>query len=254
MTTPGYVEFEFDLPGALLTALFEVFEKVVPALLTDAGAVGVPADAQGVYQLQYTGRLVYVGKTDAEAGLSSRLQRHSWMIRNRKNLNAALVTYKAVRVFVFTAVDLETQLIKQYRKQGRAPEWNGSGFGANDPGRNRDHTEVESDNFDALFPIDIDHPLALTFGDKTAAGILSALRQALPYVFRFQPLQKKSRKPHLDLARTLPLPAPPHSARSVLNHVVAHLPPGWQATELPGRLLLYKEKADYAHGNIVARS
>ena len=107
----AYREFEFDLPGALLIRLIEVFQNLETAPLTSMGLDGVP-DQQGVYQLFLDGDLVYIGKTDAEAGLRRRLERHAGKILQRTGLSPERVSYKAVRIFVFTAIDLETQLIQ----------------------------------------------------------------------------------------------------------------------------------------------
>jgi hypothetical protein len=117
----GFIEFEFDLPEALLTNLVRVFDSMDSADLTQENVAQI-ADAQGVYQLLLDGQLVYIGKTDAEAGLRKRLERHARTIQHRLNLDATRVTFKAVRVFVFTAIDLETQLIRHY---GRAPRSRG---------------------------------------------------------------------------------------------------------------------------------
>src|SRR5262245_61399412 len=132
---PGYFEFEFDLPGALLAHLINILDGMKSAPLTDSSLTAIPEE-QGVYQLFLNHQLVYVGKTDAEAGLFNRLKRHLGKVQHRIGLNSALVSYKAVRIFVFTPVDLETQLIKHYGGI-KAVTWNGSGFGSNDPGRKR---------------------------------------------------------------------------------------------------------------------
>lgn len=129
--TAGFVEFEFNLPDALLASLINVFDKMSGAPLTPENVQKIP-EAQGVYMLLMRGQIVYIGKTDAEAGLRRRLDRHAWTIQHRAGLTVAEVAFKAVRIFVFTAIDLETQLIRHY-----APvPWNNSGFGSNDPGRN----------------------------------------------------------------------------------------------------------------------
>jgi hypothetical protein len=112
---------------------------------------------------------VYVGKTDAEAGLLSRLTRHSKKIQHRIGLTPASVLFKAVRVFVFTAIDLETQLIAHYGGTNIV-EWNGSGFGSNDPGEKRDTTTYKAGHFDAQFPIDIARPLAFSIPTPTKAA------------------------------------------------------------------------------------
>ena len=104
--TPGYVEFEFDLPEALLTRLINVFDGVESATLSKGNVDSIP-EAQGVYQLFLDRSLVYVGKTDAEAGLRKRLERHALKVQHRRNLAPEQVSFKAVRIYVFTAVDLE---------------------------------------------------------------------------------------------------------------------------------------------------
>jgi hypothetical protein len=131
--------------------------------------------------------------------------------------------------------------------------WNGSGFGANDPGRNRDTTQYRSDHFDALFPIDIERPLHLELPlSATAANILLALKATLPYTFRYE----GPRRPHPDLRGTVvsvPLHTPV-TAKAVLEMVVSQLPPGWQATRLPSHIILYKETRAYPYGEIIALS
>lgn len=78
--TDGYKEFEFDLPEALLARLVEVFGELRAAPLAETGVAKIP-DEQGVYQLFLEAGesrdLVYIGKTDAKAGLRRRLARHA---------------------------------------------------------------------------------------------------------------------------------------------------------------------------------
>jgi hypothetical protein len=253
--TQGYVDFEFDLPEALLARLVEVLDDLDSGQLLSANIDAIP-DAQGVYQLFLDGELVYIGKTDAEAGLRKRLLRHGEKIRHRGGLDPARVTFKAVRIYVFTAVDLETQLIQRYGGLSRV-RWNGSGFGSNDPGRERDTTTYKPHHFDLLFPIDIERPLDLDLPlDGTAARVFSVLKTSLPYVFRFQNAGKGSRQAHPDLeATTISITAgKPLTARRVIEEGLRQLPPGWQATRLPSHVILYKEKKAYPQGEVIARS
>lgn len=251
--TAGFVEFEFDLPGALLQRLVDVFKDMADAPL-DAAVVATIPDAQGVYQLFFDGKLSYIGKTDAEAGLYKRLTRHAKKIQHRIALDPARITFRAVRVFVFTAVDLETQLIKYYKTE----TWNGSGFGSNDPGRERDTTNYKADHFDAMFPIDIDRllPGFVIPIEGTAAQVFQLLRDQIPYTFRAQGKAPKSRKPHPDIASTrVTVPAgTPSTTRDIIRAVVRQLPPGWQAVRLPSHVILYKESKVYESGETLARS
>ena len=116
--TTGYREFEFDLPQALLINLVEAFDQMEGAPLTAPSLASIE-EGQGVYQLLNSGQLVYIGKTDAQAGLRKRLERHARTILHRRNLDPENITFKAIRVFVFTAIDLETQLIRHYQAASR---------------------------------------------------------------------------------------------------------------------------------------
>lgn len=243
---PGYDEFEFDLPEALLKRLIDALDDVPPALL-DAEALAHLPEVQGVYQLflKRDDRLdrVYIGKTDSEAGLRKRLLKHARKVRHRVGLDPDAVYFKALRVFVFTAVDLETQLIKHYGGV-KAVEWNGSGFGANDPGRERDTTKYKETHFDAQFPIDIDRPFGADFPKEgSAADLLRALKRATPYLIRFQTLSQHSRTAHADLEDTqVALSAADlESPATVIAGVVRMLPTGWHATMLPSHVVIYKD-------------
>lgn len=250
----GFIEFEFDLPHALLQSLIAILDKMAAAPLTSLNVANIPEE-QGVYQLLYGGRVVYVGKTDGEAGLRQRLARHSSTILHRQNLFPADVQFKAVRVFVFTAIDLETQLIKHYGQT--APlAWNNSGFGSNDPGRNRDTTALKDNHFDLLYPIDLDEAVDIDFpANAPASSVLSALRAQLPYTFRFEG-DGSSRRPHPELVSAIVpvLPPIPRTTRQILKAVLSSLPAGWQATSLAGRIVMYRENQNYVAGSLIGRS
>lgn len=252
----GYVEFEFDLPSALLRNLVDEFAKVDSASLTHDHTMHVP-DEQGVYQLLVGGQVVYVGKTDADSGLRGRLSKHAWTIQHRQNLQPSDVQFKAARVFVFTAMDLEKLLIRHYAQTAGDVWWNFSGFGSNDPGRNRDQTELKATGFDAVYTIDLDHPVDIkTDGGVPAARILDALRAELPYVLRAEGDGSRSRKPHPELTHHIvpPFAFKPSTTREVLTSVLNALPTGWQATALPGRIILYRENREYSAGVVIGRS
>ena len=112
----GFEVFEFDLPGALLVQLTAKLDSMDSNVLSLDTAQRIPDKAQGVYQLLYDDVLVYIGKTDAEAGLGKRLYRHAKKVIHRLNLDPAGVRFKAVKISVFAAMDLETQLIKHYTR------------------------------------------------------------------------------------------------------------------------------------------
>lgn len=258
--TAGYVEFEFDLPEALLKRLITVFDNLPPAPLMKLNVEAIPEE-QGVYQIFLSkgekSDLVYIGKTDAAAGLRARLNRHATKIQNRLNLDPDKVMFKAVRVFVFTPVDLETQLIEHYGATSTV-SWNGSGFGSNDPGRERDTTTYKENHFDTRFPIDINRPLSFAVpATASAADILRALKAGLTYPIRFQGLGKGQRAPHPDLEKTRVSlnTSLPRTAESVIAQTIQRLPAGWHATMLPSHVIIYKDdNRKFPSGRLIAKS
>ncbi len=253
-TGAGFRAFEFDLPPALLKQVIGVLDTMEQGPLVAAHVSSTVPEAQGVYQLFHNGKLVYVGKTDAQSGLRRRLERHAYTILSRHNLDVAEMSFKAVQVLVFSAMDLETSLINHYRELGAPSVWNGSGFGNNDPGRNRDKTALREDGFDATYPISIDLPLDLKGLRETrsAQALLTAISSRLPYTLRFE----KTAVATTQLAEALiDCPAGVNTMRQVMTRVVEALPIGWQATRLSGRVILYRERDDdYPRGEIIART
>jgi hypothetical protein len=248
----GFRSLEFDLPAALLQQIVAEFEAMEAALLLPNHTSEIP-DAQGVYQLYHAGKLVYVGKTDGNAGLRRRLSRHAWTIKSRHNLDVADVAFKAVQVLVFSAMDLETALIAHYRELRQPPAWNGSGFGNNDPGRERDTTAVRPDSFDGLYPINIDDEILVDWVlGESALQVLAHLNASVPY--RIRHMRTREAIAQLQTSEVKPL-AQPTTARRVIEAVCNALPPGWQGTRLSGRIILYREaKNDYPSAEVIARS
>lgn len=253
----GFEEFEFDLPRALKVELISLLDGMKSAPLQSTSTKKLP-EAQGIYQLFHKGSLVYVGKTDAESGLRTRLSRHAQKIMHRPTLTGA-VRYKAVRLMVFTAMDLETQLIGHYRalKNGSAA-WNGSGFGSNDPGRRRETTNRQPDGFDNQHPISIDlKGEYLAPGSMPVATALSTLKSTLPYTLRYETLRDERgraqrTKPHLELLKTsVVIPKPPHTVRELMHVIRNGLGSKWQATLFASHVILYKEQHVYHYGKVL---
>lgn len=253
----GFTEFEFDLPQALKAELIALLDRMETDILQPKVTANVP-EAQGVYQLFYGDALVYIGKTDAEAGLRTRLTRHARKILHRPTLTGA-VHFKAVRIMVFTAMDLETQLIKHYRQAaGGAAAWNGSGFGSNDPGRERETTNKSPEGFDTQHPINIDLPTnVLPAGQMTAAKALADLKAALPYTLRYETLKNakgraQPKKAHPDLlAVNVTIPGGPQTVRGLLQTIRVALGAQWQATVFASHVILYKEQQAYKYGTVI---
>lgn len=248
-----FKDLEFDLPSALLAQVADLFGYMKPGPLSEKTVLNVPEE-QGVYQLFFNGELVYVGKTDADAGLRQRLLRHAKKIRSRRNLHQSQVAFKAVRVYVFTAMDLEDLLIKHYRSSGIPLAWNLSGFGSNDPGRKRDKSHIKERHFDRLYPIDINLEARVVqpIDDYSVAEVLRQLKAQLAYTVRFENKGGKSTQPHPDLRQAMVrLRSDRSSVLSTFQQVKAALGAEWQITALPGYVIVYKEREDYLHGTVI---
>jgi hypothetical protein len=247
----GFMAFELDLMKAVMDQLVPSLDALPEASLTNQNVAALP-DAQGVYVHFHEGAVRYIGKTDAEAGLRTRLARHVKKFEHRRNIKPSDVAFKAVQVLVLTAMDVETRLIGHY-----GAEWNGSGFGSNDPGRERETTNKPEQGFDARFPIEIDQPIGfLEPRVYTVHEALMALKEGLPYTLRYEVLGKGSHayrlRPHLDYpASSITIGSGIMTVRSVMRSIVNSLPSGWQATEFVSHVILYKEQRGYLHGKSI---
>ncbi|MCE8005287.1 GIY-YIG nuclease family protein [Billgrantia ethanolica] len=256
MPSRGYIEeLEFDLPTKLLEELVKLFDEMTEGPLDTSTISSSVKEEQGVYQLFKDGELVYIGKTDSDAGLKRRLLRHSKKIQSRNNLDVEQVGFKAIRVYVFTAMDLEGLLIKHYREKGIRPGWQHSGFGSNDPGRERDSTEVKDDSFDALYPINLDEVVILESDSNTmkVADLLTQMKNQLHYNIRFQTEPPRSRNPHPELKeKEVTVDSLEGTTFQYLQRAKRALGDSWRIMTLPGYVIIYKnDRRKIPSGTIV---
>ncbi|NIJ39909.1 hypothetical protein FHS78_000164 [Parvibaculum indicum] len=248
----GYGEFELDIPSVMREQLPRFFSNLEIETLNLENIGKIPEGAQGAYLLFLRDELVYVGKTDAQAGFRNRLTRHFNSIQHRHNLLPKEVGFKATRIFVFSTFDIETMLIEEYsRHYELRPAWNFSGFGSNDPGHNRENQHPAQ--FDLDYPIDIDRPIEfLPPGQHTLVDVAKELKSYLPYLFRYEGARGEG---HPDMQNLeIVIPAETVTMRDVLKLILDALPPSWQATVLPSRVILYRENRTYqAQAEILRR-
>lgn len=258
---PGFVELELDLIPALrreIQASIPTFD-MLPLVFKNASEV---PDAQGVYFLYFRPRLdgsdipAYIGKTDSKSGLRDRLSRHANKIRGRRNISNQDVFFRAFRLFVFTVLDIESDLIESFGGVQKI-DWNNSGFGSNDPGKERDTTKYKEEHFDTRFPIDLDgHFFDMPNGPMTVADAMQHLKDQLPYLLRFERPNSSSRKSfHEDfLNSSVSFPV----GSSVFDYIaicINSLPKGWHATALPSHIIVYKDDSrKFPSGQLIARS
>jgi len=236
----GYGEFELDVEEVLREKLPLFFKALAPMPLTIAAIEALPERSKGAYML-FRGddpKPVYAGKTDTTHGFRDRLSRHAWTVQGRQNLDPAEMRFKALRIMVFAALDAEAILIREMRRLfPGALSWNNSGFGSNDPGKNRDGQRPGP--FDQEFPVDIDFEVHdFPSGSMSVIAALDALKQRIPYLLRHGGISADHEVTIPEGARTV---------REVLTAAVRALPPGFQATILHGRIVVYAENRDYAY-------
>lgn len=239
----SYAEFELDIPGVMRAELPKYFDAMPETSLTEENVRGgIPDGAQGAYLLFLKGSLVYIGKTDSKAGFRNRLLRHLNFVHHRRNIDPTDVTFKAVRIFVFSNFDLETMLIEEYTKQREArPVWNYSGFGSNDPGRRREGQDPAV--YDLEYPVDIDEEVPfLDPGEHKLLEAVLTLKNSLPYIFRYDTGGAHWTKGHQLMRNpTIQVPKGSMTTRKALRLILGALPNGWRATVLPNRVILYPE-------------
>ena len=206
----------------------------------------------GVYELYLNGGLrehrVYVGK--ANMPLPSRLGEHLRKLSGRINLNIEDIRFKCLYVDEdLDAASPEKLLIKIYRADGTSP-WNNSGIGGKDPGHNREDTVVKRKHFDARYPVHPGQVVAnLKLGSQSLYPLLKDVKAKLPYLFRFE--EKKVRRDHRDTP--VPVTSNALAMRDIIRLALEALPEGWQATAMPGRVILYDEIVDYRSANMFWR-
>lgn len=244
----GYAPFELDFENSLSHQLGPFFTKLKAAVLNPENIAGIATKARGAYYLLQDGRLVYIGKSDAETGLRARLERHYSTLRHRKGVDISRVTFKAVKIASFSAIDTESLLLGLNKRMGEAltgsgsnPAWNYSGFGSNDTGRERDTQKVST--FDQLHPLDIDARIDLAgtprldaTGSLPLNEYLRWLAASLTFIFRF-PKSPELSAVTVNFAEM--------TASNVLRDLVLilhkKLPLRWSITVLRGKAVLYKD-------------
>jgi hypothetical protein len=240
----GYDEFEIDLEAILRAQLPAFFAGFRAEPLTPEAIKAIPDQAKGAYVLYLDRQPVYAGKTDTRHGFRQRLDRHAWTIQGRAGLDPNRLSFKATRIMVFSAFDVEALLIAEMKAADpTALAWNNSGFGSNDPGRNRDGQQPAE--FDKNFPVDIDFQLDdLPSGKVQLRDLIQSMKARTPYLIRNAAIPA-------DIEVQVPKKA---TVRTILETAVKALPSGWQITVLHGRVVIYQEQKAYDYKLEIMRS
>lgn len=250
---PNAAEFKLSITRAMRDQLADELDALRPAPLSRDQLDQLKDDQPGVYELYLNGirpeHRVYVGK--ASKSLKARLGEHLRKLSGRTNINVEDVGF----VCLYVDEDLEAAapeklLIKKYRGAGGVP-WNTMGFGNKDPGRNRDGSVVKAKHFDAQYPIDLDRVVnGVPLGSQTVVELLNAVKTDLPYNLRFETTEK-IKSELSDTSVTITSSA--LSTRELMRLTINALPAGWQATALPGYVILYHEARHYKSAKVFWR-
>lgn len=248
---PGTGGFEFDIATPLFEQIQTAFDAIAAVDISKQN-LGSVEERAGVYGLLHIGRLVYVGKADAN--VAGRLSKHRRQISGRLGLSVDDIAFKCLYLaLTWDPFKPEEYLIQHYNTD-QEPGWNGKGFGINDPGRNRDHTDLGDDHWHVRFPLDPNYPCpTIEAGEWPALDLLREVASAAPYWVRFQGNRPgptgETRRQYEDAqqdyeATTVVVSQSGASVQRLLLEVVRSMPnPNeWQLTQLPGHLLLYKER------------
>jgi hypothetical protein len=248
LSSVSSAEFKLSITRALADQLAEALDQLVPAPLT-VEQLDLLERRSGVYELFLDGRRVYVGK--ASTNLPTRLSKHLRKLSGRIGATGGDMGFICLYVDEdLEAAAPETLLIKKYRGQDGAP-WNTNGFGNNDPGRRRDDSLVKVNHFDALHPADLDREVAgVHAGVQTIQQFLTSVKKNLPFTLRFESTPRAKSE---FASAEVDVPTGPLTTREAMRVAIAALPEGWQATALPGYVILYREEVDYGSARVVWR-
>jgi hypothetical protein len=191
--------------------------------------------SNGVYLLLLAGQTIYLGKA---GNVASRLKQHFRKLLGRTGLNVSKVEFKCLLLDATMSTSANEELLIRHFSALGLCEWNGSGFGAKDPGRNRDTSDPSA--FDKDFPIDPNIPVESACPLQTVGDALGHLRDSLPYLFRYEVPSAAKMLPIQSITGT-------YSALAMMERIVDSLGPDWQATFFRSHVILYQETRDYPH-------
>lgn len=245
-----FAYFEIDIVEALASQLVAAFEALDIGELSPEALEALDS-GQGVYMLFHAGRLVYVGKAD---DLRKRLGEHRRKIAGRLNIDVTRMGFKCLFIHRnWTTLAPETSLIRHYQMNDPGScEWNGSGFGPHDPGRQRDTTNKPPDGFDAKYPINVNWQCdGIQAGTWNVRELLMAIKRTLPYLFRYEVQNTKSWQNGHPVYndREVEVSGENLAAIELVRLVAEKL--DWQATYFPSHIILYNERRQYRFGAVI---
>ncbi|MCL1561532.1 hypothetical protein [Xanthomonas nasturtii] len=197
---------------------------------------GAINSTQGIYLLHLALEPVYLGKS---GNVRERLSQHLNKLTGRKGINILDVGFKALLLDKSMSTAANEDILIAFFQKDYKGLWNNKGIGPKDPGKQRDTTRPSF--FDRTYPVNEEFPVNLP-GNQTTIGLLfKAMKQSLPYVFRYQKLPNNIANQPLDLTTV------DRNAFSLLSHALGEFPAGWHAAIVGFGIVLYKGSKAYWH-------
>lgn len=194
---------------------------------------------KGVYLLHYQESPVYLGKAD---DIADRLQQHYNKLCGRLNISISDIGFKCIILDESMSTAANEELLISLFQQDHTGMWNNSGFGAKDPGKQRDQTKPGG--FDQNYPINSKFKIVFEKKSGSVDYFLEQAKKQLPYIFRFEiPLDKKT--------ITMTISDTELSAEDFLNELLPILGKDFQANILSFGITLYAEEKVYPYGKSI---
>lgn len=239
-----------EIPPASRNALgvyvlgLRVNPKQVPSTVEDGAAQTIRDGSKA--------RNVYVGQS--RSAIYTRLAKHAGFVRDRCGLSQSQVVFKAAEIVIFDSISIETSLIEKFGTKWSKDDpdcgWNGSGFGSNDTGGNRDNQATS--HFNLRWPIDINVKRAGAFqGRKRAESFGGTIKQAITKLARSRPYTirvHKSWAGHIDLNTRIELVDRERSTYEAVQDILSAFPypSDWVARVYSAMIVFHREKGKSA--------
>jgi len=194
---------------------------------------------KGVYLLHYQGNPVYLGKAD---DIAERLQQHYYKLCGRENIDIDEIGFKCIVLDESMSTAANEELLISLFQRDHSGMWNNSGFGAKDPGRQRDSTKPGA--FDQQHPIRKDYDLEFRDINGTIGDFVAQAKQQLPYIFRFEISADL-------LSRPISISPIRLTVEEFVSQLVKYLGPDYQANILSFGITIYAEEKEYQYGKVI---
>jgi hypothetical protein len=197
---------------------------------------------KGVYLLHYQQSPVYLGKAD---DIAERLQQHYNKLCGRQNISISEMGFKCIILDESMSTAANEELLISLFQKDHNGMWNNSGFGAKDPGKQRDQTKPGE--FDQKYPINSKYKIQFSQKTSSVNYFLNQAKQQLPYVFRFE-IPSEQQQISMTVSDT------ELSAEDFLKELLSILGRDFQANILSFGITLYAEEKKYAYGKSIRNS